>query len=93
MEFEWDENKNKTNRDKHSIDFDNAKKVFDDVNKININIENSEEKYGEKRKMVIGAIVDIIYTVVYTIRNSVYRIISARAASKKERKMYNDLNL
>ncbi|MEA3450618.1 MAG: BrnT family toxin [Bacteroidota bacterium] len=92
MEFEWDENKNKSNQDKHGVDFNKAKDVFNDENKIDIDIENSEEKYGEKRKIVIGAIVDIIHTVVYTIRNSVCRIISARAASKKERKLYNNLN-
>ena len=33
MKFEWDENKNKSNQDKHGIDFNNAKEVFQDNNR------------------------------------------------------------
>jgi uncharacterized DUF497 family protein len=34
MKFEWDENKNKRNRNKHGISFDEAKKVFNDKYRI-----------------------------------------------------------
>ncbi len=30
MDFEWDENKNKSNVEKHGIDFNQAKEVFND---------------------------------------------------------------
>ena len=35
MEFEWDENKNKSNREKHGIDFNDAKEVFNDSHRTN----------------------------------------------------------
>lgn len=92
MKFEWDKNKNNSNIEKHGIDFNNITEVFQDQNKVIVNVEKSEEKYGEKRKIVIGKIINIYYTVVYTIRKRYYRIISARKASKKERKLYNELN-
>ena len=33
MEFEWDESKNKSNQEKHGIDFNDAKAVFSDENR------------------------------------------------------------
>ena len=92
MDFEWDEKKNNSNKKKHGVDFIHIKGVFNDPNKVIITIENSEEKYGEKRKLIIGAMIDIIYTSVYTMRKTVYRIISARIASKKERNTYKNIN-
>lgn len=34
IEFEWDESKNKSNRKKHAVWFEEAQQVFDDVNAI-----------------------------------------------------------
>ena len=34
MEFEWDENKNSLNTEKHKIDFDFASKIFNDIKRI-----------------------------------------------------------
>ncbi len=88
MKFEWDENKNKSNQDKHGIDFNDAKEVFEDSNrKISPDLRKN---YGEDRWITIGKIVDLIIVVVYTFRDSAYRIISARYAKKKERKTYNN---
>jgi len=92
MVFEWDENKNKSNIEKHNIDFETAQKVFNDVNKIEISIENSTQQYGEQRNMVIGIVVNLVYAVVYTLRGSIYRIISARRANRNERILYQQLN-
>jgi uncharacterized DUF497 family protein len=36
LKFEWDENKNKSNREKHSISFETAKEVFQDENAVEL---------------------------------------------------------
>jgi len=84
--FEWDENKNKSNLDKHGIDFGQATEVFKDDNKIET--PDNRKDYGEERFKIIGKAIDLIISVIYTMRDTVIRIISARAASKKERDDY-----
>ena len=87
MNFEWDENKRKTNITKHNIDFVDAVSVFEDPNKISI-IDDRED-YGETRIRTIGkCFEDLIATIINTDRNGIVRIISARQANKKERSMY-----
>jgi uncharacterized DUF497 family protein len=88
MEFEWDENKNQTNLEKHSIDFNQAKEVFNDKNKIEI--PDSRNDYGENRTRIIGKAIDLVLSVIFTMRGTVTRIISARVASRKERQLYSD---
>ena len=88
MEFEWDENKNKTNQEKHGIDFKDAKSVFkDDNSKVSPDLR---QDYGESRWKIFGKIFGSIISVIYTMRDEVVRIISARKASRKERDEYND---
>ncbi len=87
MKFEWDENKNKSNQEKHGIDFNDAKEVFSDENRT-ISQDN-RTNYGEKRWITIGKMYKAIIVVIYTIRNAT-RIISARMANKKEREKYNN---
>ncbi len=88
MYFDWDENKNKSNIEKHGIDFKDAIEIFNDHKR-----KTSPDlriDYGEDRWVTIGKFVDSIIVVVYTIRNTnVYRIISVRYAKKKEREIYN----
>jgi len=84
--FEWDENKNKSNIEKHGISFEIAKKVFEDTNRLEA--EDTRKDYGEKRFITVGKVKNLVLTVVYTIRKSAKRLISARRASKKERENY-----
>ncbi|GGB49258.1 membrane protein [Roseibium aquae] len=88
MQFEWDENKNKANIEKHGISFDDAKHVFDGMH---ITKTDTRFDYGERREITIGMIRSmIITTVVHTDRNGTCRLISARAANRAERKVYHD---
>ena len=87
MCFEWDENKNKSNIEKHGIDFEIAKLIFEDK-KRKTSLDNRKE-YGEERFKTVGKIYGIIMSVVYTYRNAIIRIISARKAGEKERDEYN----
>jgi uncharacterized DUF497 family protein len=88
MKFEWDEIKNATNKQKHGIDFDDAKEVFKDQN--SLLAPDLRKDYGEERWKVIGRIYGSIISVIYTMRNNGIRIISARKASEKERNEYNN---
>jgi uncharacterized DUF497 family protein len=92
MKFEWDENKRIDNLLKHGLDFWYALTVFEDKNRVEY--PDPRKDYGETRIRVIGKInrniLDmIIIMVVYTDRNGIIRIISARHANKRERRLYN----
>ncbi|MGK7883377.1 MAG: BrnT family toxin [Crocosphaera sp.] len=92
MEFEWDDNKNQANIAKHGIDFEQAKAVFNDPWLLIFFDERQE--YGELREIAIGRMPlvtqnkSFVVVVVYTERNTVTRLISARKANKQERKRY-----
>jgi uncharacterized protein len=88
MEFEWDENKNKSNQLKHGISFEEATKIFDDEERVEY--QDLRKDYGEDRWKTIGQILGIIFSVTYTLRTAVVRLISARLASPKERDLYNN---
>lgn len=87
MTYEWDPNKAKSNYKKHRVKFADAVGVFEDENAITI--EDDYEK--EDRFITIGMdFLRRILVVVYTFRDIVIRIISARKATARERKMYED---
>ena len=87
MKFEWDEKKNRINRQKHSISFETAMLVFNDDNRIEI--YDFEHSGDEDRYNTIGCVNDILF-VVYTERKENIRLISARLATKRERSVYYD---
>lgn len=88
MKFEWDEKKNKKNIEKHGIDFNDAKEVFKDEKAKKT--PDVRRDYGEERFKIIGVFLGSILSVIYTIRNTAIRIISARRANKKEQEEYNN---
>lgn len=90
MRFTWDNNKNRINIIKHNISFEIALNVFKDKNKVEFfDMFHSDI---EERYICIGVINGVAYlvTVVYTERKDMIRIISARKATKRERKLYYD---
>ena len=97
MEFEWDENKNQRNITKHGIDFQQVTKIFDDPNLLTY--EDQRFSYGEIREISLGKLLlttqqqVIIAIVVHTNRDGRIRLISARKASKKERKLYEQQSI
>lgn len=85
-EITWDFVKAKSNRLKHRVFFSEVEPVFYDPNAISFEDVNSK---GETRFIVIGLdSLARLVVVVYTYRNNVIRIISARKASKAEQKIY-----
>lgn len=83
-DFEWDESKNASNFEKHGISFDEVTDIFDDPNRL----QEIQRRGGERRWKTIGAVLSVVLTVVYTTRENLIRLISARAASRKERSDY-----
>jgi hypothetical protein len=86
LQFEWDEEKERVNISKHGIDFVTASHVFLDPNRMEY-FDEAHSSLGEDRYITIGYVAEVL-TVVYTDRSNVLRIISARAATKKERDRY-----
>jgi hypothetical protein len=83
--FEWDESKNESNKLKHKVAFEEAREIFDD----NGAIEFLGSKGTEVRFLRIGKTVGkIMLAVVYTLRQTVIRIISARQAGRGEINAY-----
>jgi uncharacterized DUF497 family protein len=89
MEFEWDEAKAASNVIKHGITFVEAATVFGDP--LAITFYDPDHSDNEDRFLTIGLSVNNrVVLVSHTDRGNVVRIISARVATKAERKGYED---
>jgi len=86
MEFEWDDDKSDACFRGRGFDFDYAIRVFSDRNRVVM--PDRRRDYGEDRYRVFGMIDGRVYVVVYTMREAMFRIISARKANVKETEDY-----
>ncbi len=84
---EWDPDKNEINKKKHGISFEAAALVFADEHYLEL--YDDEHSIDEDRYIAIGLVEDILF-VVHTIRDERVRMISARLATKQERRFYHD---
>ena len=85
--YEWDEDKAKENLRKHKVDFKEAETVFDDP--LSITVSDPDHSEEEERFIDIGiSKKKRVLAVVYTERRKKIRIISAREATRAERKKY-----
>ncbi len=85
MEFEYDINKSKTNKEKHGINFEEAKAIW-----LSDNVVIPAITRGEKRFMIIGRIGQDICSCIFTLRKKRIRIISCRKVRDKERGIYHE---
>ena len=86
MQFEWDEEKDRANRTKHGISFEEAKIIFEDPV---LTAPDDREDYGEERFVSYGQLgALVIVAVVHTSRGGRIRLISARKANREERQAY-----
>ena len=89
VEFEWDPKKAKLNARKHGVMFADAVSVFDDDRALTASESSVED---EERLVTLGAdLFGRILVVVYTWRRDRTRIISARKATRNERKQYEEV--
>lgn len=85
--FEWDDNKNATNRQKHGVSFGEAVTIFDGP----ILTHPDERHHSEVREISFGRLGgEVVVCVVHTRRGARTRLISARKASKAERKLFDE---
>ena len=91
MRFEWGGEKDAANRRKHGLAFANAALVLDDPSVV---FRKDRIAEGEQRWHAIGAVQKAVLLVVHVYRKEeengeeVIRIISAREANKRERRIY-----
>ena len=84
--FEWDADKAAGNHVKHGVSFEYAIGVFTDAAAVDVDASRANEP--EVRRKAIGTIEGRVFTVVYTMRSGVIRIISARRANTQESRAY-----
>jgi len=89
MAFEWDQGKSTANKEKHGIDFDTAKMLWSDDNRLEIHLPYPVEE----RWIIIGKIDNRLWTAVFTLRGSLIRIISVRRSRKKEVDLYEEKSI
>ncbi len=83
-EFEYGPQKSKSNLDIHGIDFEQAQRLWDDANLVEI----SAKTIDEPRSLVIGLIGNKHWSALITYRNSTIRIISVRISRNSEVSLY-----
>jgi uncharacterized protein len=84
MRFEFDPEKSAANKAKHGIDFVEAQKIWDDVDRLRI----PARSLNEPRYQVIGRIGEKTWSAFVTYRNEKIRIISVRRARAEEEARY-----
>jgi uncharacterized protein len=89
MVFDWDVNKAEANERKHRLSFSYVSRVFQDPGHVHFDASRPED--GEIRRKAVGVIGGKRYCVVYTMRDEVCWIISARRTNPKEDRLYADL--
>ncbi len=89
MKFEWDPDKSEANLKKHGISFHEASTVFGDP--LALTFGDPDHSVGEQRFLTFGlSRLRQLLVVVHTERRKTTRIISARRATRQERKIYED---
>ncbi|BBD69877.1 hypothetical protein NIES4072_27870 [Nostoc commune NIES-4072] len=91
MEFEWNPDKAALNLEKHGISFPEAATVFNDP--LSVTFPDPDHSIGESRYIIIGVSrFGQLLVVAHTDRGEKVRIISARKATRKEKRFYEERN-
>ena len=94
LSFEWDENKNRINKAKHKVSFEEAKTVFYDEKALLI--PDPDHSEDEERFILLGFSAKARLLLVchcYRKAETVIRIISARKADAQETEQYNEMGV
>ena len=87
QQFEWDETKASLNVRKHGVTFSDAASVF--LDDLAYTFADPDHSVGELRMLTFGlSQAGKLLAVIHTERGRAIRIISARAATRYERKIY-----
>ena len=89
MNFEWEQAKAASNLLKHGVGFEEAATVFEDD--LSLTGNDPDHSVGERRFLTFGlSAANRLLVVAHTERSGKIRIISARPATRAERKIYED---
>lgn len=89
MEFEWNSKKAALNIEKHGISFHEAATIFNDP--LSVTFPDPDHSVGENRYVIIGiSQFEQLLIVAHTDREEKVRIISARKATRYERRFYGE---
>ncbi|MBM3327049.1 MAG: BrnT family toxin [Calditrichaeota bacterium] len=89
MKFEWDDKKAKNNLQKHSVSFEEARSVFTSF--LSVDFPDEEHSESEERWLKLGpSNGNRLLIISYVERGEHIRVISARAATKREIKAYEE---
>lgn len=88
MEFEFDESKSDANKQKHGLDFYEARKLWLDPDAVELRARSEEEE----RKMLIARLKGKVWSAIFTERGERIRIISVRRARENEIAIYEKTN-
>lgn len=90
VEIQWDPAKGDANLNKHGVAFEEAATAFADP--LSLTIQDPLHSQGESRFVLIGrAQAGRLLVVVHVERGDSIRVISARTATRKERKTYEEI--
>lgn len=89
LEVEWDDGKDRSNRRKHGVAFQEAATVFADSH--SLVTPDDEHSVGEARYHIIGlSEYGELLTVAFTERGARVRLITARKSTRPERRNYEE---
>ncbi len=92
MLFEWNDAKAAVNLRKHKVGFDEAQSVF--IDELSITLSDVEHSQAEEHLVIIGkSSKRRLLVIVYTERGRKIRLISARKATRLERRQYEEETL
>jgi uncharacterized DUF497 family protein len=86
---EFDENKSKSNMQKHEIDFETARMLWKDPNRVEI----PSRWLDESRYILIARLENNLWSAVYTIRENRIRLISVRKSRHNEKEIYDSIGI
>jgi uncharacterized DUF497 family protein len=86
IEYEWDEDKRRSNLARHGLDFRRAYLVYENSGKLTL-----KSRYSHEPRLVdIAEVEGRALVLVYTLRREAVRCISFRYAKRKERRVYDE---
>ena len=89
LSFEWDDVKAEANARKHSVRFEEAATAFGDP--LSVTVADPDHSFDEDRFVLLGLTErDRMVVVAHTLRGDTIRIISARPATARERRCYEE---
>ena len=82
----WDDHKSEINIDRHGVDFADLDVIFD--GRFTLTREDTRQDYGERRYNTLVELKGVVLNVTFTPRDGKRRIVSARLANRRERRLH-----